>query len=205
MMNNVLDIAWIKILDLIHYMVRVLDFVFEPFNALGPGVAVFVAAMVAVGVSTLVTKVFKTKRYQRLKQEFQYWYQLRQEALKCADPEKAKALTKNIDQGKLNEVYYNYFFEGFLNSLATRHLPILIFLAYVNETYKSDNLMLRFGRDYIFRFRIGNHDPIVIGAVFWFVIALLLVYLILSMLRRWGPDIFFRKRLARIRRCREEG
>ena len=114
--------------------------------------------------------------------------------MKCDDPQKAKALTRNIDQGKLNEVYYNYFFEGLLNSLATQYLPILSFLAYVNETYKADNLMVRFGRDHIFRFQVGEGAPIDIGAVFWFIISLLMVHLIWAVLRRWDLKRMFRRK-----------
>jgi len=193
-MENFLDILWIKIVDLVLVLVRFLDVVFEPFNALGPIVAVFVIAGVTVALTKLFTSRFKTKRYRRLKQEFKYWYHLRQEALKCDDPQKAKALTRNIDQGKLNEVYYNYFFEALLNSLATQYLPILSFLAYVNETYKADNLMVRYGRDHIFRFQIGEGAPVDIGAVFWFIISLLMVHLIWAVLGRWDLKRMFRRK-----------
>jgi hypothetical protein len=50
-------------------------------------------------------------------------------------------------------------------------------LAYVNETFKPDKLLENFGRDYIFRFADLNGNVIKIGAVFWFVISILLVYL----------------------------
>jgi len=87
--------------------------------------------------------------HKKLQKEFHHWYKMRQEALKCEDPAKAKLLAKNIDQAKLNKLYYDYFFEGLMNNLATLYLPIFILLAYVNEAYRSSNLSKLFGRDYI--------------------------------------------------------
>ena len=74
-------------------------------------------------------------------------------------------------------MYYDYFLEGFLISLVTKYLPIFSFLAYVNEAYKPANMVMRFGRDYIFKFENANGQPIIVGAVFWFIISILLVYL----------------------------
>jgi hypothetical protein len=102
---------------------------------------------------------------------------LRQETQKCEDRDKSKLLAKNIDQAKLNKVYYDFFLEGFLLSLATKYLPIFSFLAYVNEAYKPDNMTKLFGRDYIFKFGSAGGEPIIVGSVFWFVICILLVYL----------------------------
>ena len=108
-----------------------------------------------------------------------YAYRLgvRQEAQKCEDPDKAKLLVKNIDQAKLNKLYYDYFFESLLSNLATIYLPIFVLLAYINETYRSSNLAKLFGRDYIFKFGGDPGQPILIGAVFWFVLSLFLIYL----------------------------
>ncbi|MBW1711285.1 MAG: hypothetical protein JRJ73_15650 [Deltaproteobacteria bacterium] len=124
-----------------------------------------------------MTKNFKTKRHKQLQKEFVYYYNLRQEALKCEDREKGKLLAKNIDQAELNKVYYNYFLEGFLNGLLTRYLPIFSFLAYVNEAYKPENLLKLFGREYVLKFRNFSGEEILIGAIFWFVISVLLIYL----------------------------
>jgi hypothetical protein len=97
--------------------------------------------------------------------------------LKCEDRNKAKLLAKNIDQAKLNKVYYDYFLEGFLISLVTKFLPIFSFLAYVNEAYKPDNMLMLFGRDYMYKFENANGQPIIFGAVFWFIISIPLAYL----------------------------
>jgi hypothetical protein len=43
-----------------------------------------------------LSKSFKTKRYKKLQKEFHHWYKMRQEALKCEDPAKAKLLAKNM-------------------------------------------------------------------------------------------------------------
>ena len=176
-MEEFLDSLWFKIMDLIHYFVCFLDYIFAPFNFLGPVFAISIIAFITVVITKILTKTFKTKRYEELKREFKHWYNIRQEAMKCEDPEKAKLLTKNIDQAKLNQVYYNFFFEGFMLGLVTKYLPIFCFLAYVNEAYKAENLMKLFGRDHIFRFAGSGGEPIVIGSIFWFVVSILLIYL----------------------------
>jgi hypothetical protein len=75
-------------------------------------------------------------------------------------------------------VYYDYFFEGLLNSIPTKYLPILIMLAYVNEAFKPDKLLELFGRDYIFKFVNFDGNVIKIGSVLWFVMSMLLIYAI---------------------------
>lgn len=176
-MEDIFDIVWLKILVLIHTFVKGLDFLFTPLNPLGPAVVILVIVLLTVASTKFLSKIYKTKRYLELQKEFQHWYNLRNEALTCKDPEKGKALAKNIDQARLNKVYYDYFFEGLLNSIPTKYLPILIMLAYVSEAFKPDRLLENFGRDYIFKFTNFDGNIIKIGAVFWFVLSMLLVYL----------------------------
>ena len=175
-MEEILDNLWFKIEAIVDYMRSCLDFVFAPLNYLGPALAISTIALITVVIAKYLTKTCKTRRYKELQKEFAHWYNLRQEALKCEDRDKAKQLAKNIDQGKLNKVYYDYFFEGFLNSLVTRVLPILLSLAYVNEAYKTDNLLKFFGREFVFRFEVLERDPLIVGAAFWFLVSVLLVY-----------------------------
>ncbi len=175
-MEDVFDIVWLKILVLIHTFVKGLDFIFAPLNPLGPAVVILVIVLLTVAATKFLSKIYKTKRYLKLQKEFQYWYNLRNEALTCKDPEKGKALAKNIDQAKLNKVYYDFFFEGLLNSIPTKYLPILIMIAYVNEAFKSEKLLKIFGKEYIFKFINIDGNVIKIGAVFWFVLSMLLVY-----------------------------
>jgi len=175
--EDFLDNLWLKILVLIDYVKTFLDLIFAPLNSLGPTFAIFVIAFITVIITKILTKTFKTKRYKELQKEFKYWYNVRQEAIKCEDREKAKLLAKNIDQAKLNKAYYDYFLEGFLIRLMTRLLPIFSFLAYVNEAYKASNLVKLFGRDYVFKFVSYNDEEIFVGAVFWFIVSIFLVYL----------------------------
>jgi hypothetical protein len=176
-MDDIFDIAWLKILVLIHAVVKGLDFLFAPLNPLGPAVAISIIVVLTVASTKLLSRIYITKRYLKLQKEFQNLYNLRKEALACKDPEKGKALAKNIDQARLNQVYYDYFFEGLLNSIPTQYLPILIMLAYVNETFKPKNLLENFGQDYILKFINFNGNVVKIGAVLWFVLSMLLVCL----------------------------
>ncbi|RLB85746.1 MAG: hypothetical protein DRH24_01030 [Deltaproteobacteria bacterium] len=177
-MEEFLDIIWLKVLLLIQCLVKCLDYILAPLNHFGPGVVILAVVFVTVAATKYFSKIYKTKRYVELEKKFKYWFNLRKEALMCEDPEKGKELAKNIDQAKLNRVYYDYFFEGLLSSLLTKYLPILIMLAYVNEAFKPDKLLKNFGRGYIFKFVNYNGEAILVGAIFWFVLSMLLVYLI---------------------------
>jgi len=185
LIEEFLDSLWFKTVDLVHHLKDFLDGIFAPLNSLGPAIAIFTIALITVVIAKFLTKTIKTKRYQALKKQFLYWKNLRQEALKCEDPDKSKRLARNIDQAKLNKAYYDYFLEGFLINLVTNYLPIFSFLAYVNEAYKPDNMLRLFGRDYIFKFVILNEQLIIIGAVFWFIISILLVYLGWFIIKKW--------------------
>jgi len=176
-MEEFLDIVWMKILFLIQYFVKCLDVILAPFNPFGPAVKILFIVFLTVAATKFLSKIYKTKRYIELKKEFQYWLNIRKEALACKDPDQGKALAKNIDQAKLNRVYYDYFFEGFLSSLLTKYLPILTMAAYVNEAFKPNNLLKDFGKEYIFKFINYDGKIIHVGAVFWFVLSMILVYL----------------------------
>jgi len=175
-MDELLDIIWFKIIDIIYYIQNLFDLVFSPLNSFGPGIVIFTIALITVLITKFLTKKFKTKRYIELEKEFKHWYNLRQEALKCEDSDKAKLLAKNIDHAELNEIYLKFFIESFLINIATKGLPITIFLTYVNETYKPANLLELFGREYIFKLQNFGRNEIVIGSVSWFIISLVLIY-----------------------------
>ena len=182
-MEEILDNLWLKTEGLIHYLRSFLDLIFSPLHIMGPAFAITMIALITVLITKYLTRTFQTKRYLELQKEFQHWFHLRQEALKHEDPEKARLLTKNIDQAKLNKAYYDYFFEGLLLSLVTNLLPILIFLAYINEAYKPENLLKLFGREYLFRFGDFEGKPFMVGSVFWFVLSLTLIYVAWAILR----------------------
>jgi len=183
-MEELLDSLWFKILDLISLFESLLDFIFAPLNFFGPAFAISVIAFLTVIITKILTKIVKTKRYEALTKDFKHWYNIRQEAMKCEDPEKAKLLSKNIDQAKLNKVYYDFFFEGFMLGIVTKYLPILIFAAYVNEAYRTENLIKVFGREYVFRFAGSGPKPVLVGGVFWFIVSILLIYLCWFLIKR---------------------
>ena len=178
-MDAFLDVIWFKIVAGIYHLKDLLDLVFGPLNTLGPAVAILLIALVTVVITKSLSKVFKTRRYRELQKEFKHWFNIRQEAMKCEDREKAKRLAKNIDQAKLNKVYYDYFFEGLLNNIVTKYLPILLLLAYVNETYRPANLLKLFGREYVFRLGHFGEHTLFVGSIFWFMISIVIIYLIL--------------------------
>lgn len=174
-MEAFMDSAWLKIEAAIQFFRGILDIILGPLNNLGPVAAVSAIALLAVVVTKVLSRTIRTRRHAKLKEDFLYWHGLRQEALKCEDGEKGRLLAKNIDQAELNRVYYDYFFESLMLNLVTKYLPILVFLAYVNETYRPAAMEKMFGRAVLFNLPF-TAEPIPVGPVFWFVLSLTAFY-----------------------------
>jgi hypothetical protein len=131
-----------------------------------------------------MNRLIITKRYLELEKEFQHWFKVREEAMKGEDYEKAKRLARNIDQAKLNRVYYDYFLEGFLLGLMRNVLPIFLMVTYINEYYRAEELSRLFGKGYLFSIPITGGEPVMVGAVFYYIISLLLTYLAWSVSKK---------------------
>jgi uncharacterized membrane protein (DUF106 family) len=175
-MDDFLDIVWSKIVVGVGHAYAFVNQLFAPLEVMGPLPVIILLVVITVCLTKVLSRVYTTRRYETLKKEFKHYYNLRQEALACEDREKGKLLAKNIDQGKLNKVYYDYFFEGLLKNILTIYLPCLIVAAYVNEAYKADNLMAKFGRPYVFQWGSSHGEPTVMGALFCYVLLLLTAY-----------------------------
>ena len=183
-MEEFLDSVWFKILDIIQVFVRGMDAAIAPLHLLGPAAVVFLLALATVCLTKLFRRVYTTKRSQALKKEFEHWSGLRQEATQIEDREKGKRMARNIDKAKLNKVYYDYFFEGFLNNILTTILPILLMGAYVNEAYNPEKLQSMFGRPHVFSIPGTGEDPITVGALFWYVLSLIIVHVLWAVGKR---------------------
>lgn len=177
-MDDFLDLVWDKIVDGCEYIAAILDAILAPLNhRIGPALVILILVVVLVAFTKLLARVYNTKRHAELKENYEHWFELRKEAMAGEDREKSKALARNIDQARLNKAYYDYFFEGFLKSIITTILPILLTAAYINRAYSPENLNQHVGQAYIFKFSREASDPVIISAFFWFVICLLLVHL----------------------------
>ena len=183
-MDEILDIVWLKIVDLVLLVVRGMDMVVAPFNILGPAAVIFLLTFLTVCLTKLFKRVYTTKRYQILKKEFEHWSELRKQAVKIGDREKGNRMARNIDQAKLNKVYYDYFFEGLLNNVLTTILPVLLMAAYVNEAYNPERLLKLFGRSHVLGIPKSGGDPILVGALFWYVLSLILVHVLWAIGKR---------------------
>ena len=173
-----MDKLWNHIVDFFVQTAALLDRFFVPLSErLGPAVVILLIVVALVAVTKLLGRVYNTKRHLELKKNYDHWYALRKEAMACEDQEKGKILARNIDQAKLNKAYYDYFFEGFLKSIATAILPILFAAAYVNHAFGPENLVELIGRKVVFLFPRQGEDPIAVSAFFWFVICLVLVHI----------------------------
>ncbi|MBW2177573.1 MAG: hypothetical protein JRH03_11610 [Deltaproteobacteria bacterium] len=177
-MNEFLDIVWFKIVAVTQGVVRAMDVLVAPLNALGPAAVILLLVLVTVCFTKLFKRLYTTKRYESLKKEFNHWTEIRKQAMRLEDREKGKGLARNIDQARLNKVYYDYFFEGFMKNILTTVLPVLLMAAYVNEAYNPDKLSKLFGRSYVFSVPGFGGDATPFGAMVWFVLALLLVHLL---------------------------
>ena len=184
MESALLDTIWEKIAAGFIAVANGFDSLLMLFDFLGPGIMIFLLAVLTVLITKSLNRIIITKRYIKLEKKYKHWYNLRQTALTCADREKGKALAKNIDQAELNRAYYDYFFEGLLLGLVRKILPILFMSAYINEYFQPGRLVERFGQSYIFQFGSASAEPVVIGALFWYVLSLLIVYLLWSLINK---------------------
>ncbi len=190
-MDSLLDSLWelIEIYSL--KFIAMFDTLVSPLEAMGPVAVIFILAFFMVLVSTIFRANYTTKRHKNLKQKFEYWYNLRQEATTHEDTEKGKAMAKNIDQAELNRAYYDYFFEGFLKTLVTTWLPILLMLAYVNTSYNPTLLAQRFGSDTLFV--IGSLKA---SAIFWYFVSVLLSFIAIAIGKYLWKHPFYKKKSA---------
>ncbi|WP_136798354.1 hypothetical protein [Desulfosediminicola ganghwensis] len=177
-MEDFLDRLWEYIEAGIQFLGNSLDGVLQHLHFLGPVVLISFLALCTIAVTKVLNRVIVTKRYGELEKNFQHWFQLRQEALKCEDREKGKRLARNIDQAELNRAYYDYFFEGFLLGLARRVMPIFFMFAFINEFYRAERLLEFFGRGYVTQLPSTSGEPIFVGAVVWYIISIIAGYLL---------------------------
>lgn len=188
-MNDFMDRLWGSIEAGLTALANFLDIALAPLEILGPGGVIFILALGVVLFTRFAGRHYTTSRLTHLKAEFEHWHGVRQEAAAYRDREKGKAMAKNIDQAKLNQVYYDYFFEGLLKSLVTRVLPVLLVLAYLSRTYTSENLADRFGSPWIFSLDVGA-SAFNIGTLFWYILCLVMGFLLVhagsSVLKRGG-------------------
>ncbi|MFO7839043.1 MAG: hypothetical protein R6X08_06065 [Desulfosalsimonadaceae bacterium] len=176
-----MDTLWAILLQAVKHIQAGLFFLVTPLHVFGPTVTIALIAAATVLLARFFSRRFKTRRFRELEAEFDYWYNIKQEALRLGaqEPEKARQLGINIDKGKLNEVYYNYFFEGLLNNLLTLYIPIFSMLAFVNYTYRPKALEAMFGSRELFSFVWLNGKSYSAGPAFWFVACVLAVYILI--------------------------
>jgi uncharacterized membrane protein (DUF106 family) len=177
-MDAFLDTLWLNILAGLDAVFNLVSGALVPLHFLGPALLILLITLALVACTKTLSRIYTTKRYRKLKENYEHWFEVRRQAMNSEDPEKGKTLAKNIDQAELNKAYYDYFFEGFLKNILTTILPMLLVAAFVVKAYKPANLMETFGRTYIFKFSNTAGQPVVVGAFFWFVISLLTVHIV---------------------------
>lgn len=170
-MDKFLDMLWMQVEFGLESIATALDTLLNPVEVLGPAGVVLILALATTGITKVLSKAYRTRRHKHLKEEFLHWQSVRQAAMATEDREKGKAMAKNIDQAKLNQVYYDYFFEGLMKSLVTTILPALLVVAYLSRTYTRESLEARFGSQWIFT--LGNGpDAFHIGTLLWYLICM---------------------------------
>jgi uncharacterized membrane protein (DUF106 family) len=175
-MDAFLDTIWVYIEGGLAGLAAGMDRLIFPLEVLGPAWVILILALVTVGLTRILVRVYRTRRHDALKKEFLHWQSVREEAVKNQDREKGKAMAKNIDQAKLNKVYYDYFFEGLLKNLVTTVLPVLTTIAYLSRTYTKESLAAKFGDPWIFT--VGRESPVYVGTLFWYIICLIACFIL---------------------------
>ena len=174
-----MDTLWQIIYRIILQIKVGLSQAFSLLHPLGPAVTIACAALLTAGLAALLKKYVTTRRYRRLKQDFEHWYSIRQQAMQQPDRETGRQLAANIDQGRLNKAYYDYFFEGLLNNLLTTYLPILCMLGFVNAAYSPQQLEQHFARSCVFSLPTFQGGSFCFGAPCWFVLWVVIGFLLL--------------------------
>ena len=172
-MDEFFDATWEYLYALIKEGAAGLDTLLSPLHFLGPIPVIFFLAFVVVVITRILKKYIHTKRLVELEANFQHWMEIREQATRCEDSEKGRAIAKNIDKAKLNRAYYDYFLESLLLSFVTFMLPVFSMAAYINEYYRAERLMELFGRNYVLKF--GGTDPIVCGALFCYICSVVFI------------------------------
>ena len=185
-MDAFLDYIWVYIEGGLMGIATVVDRIISPLESLGPACVILILALFTVALTRILVRIYRTRRHDTLKKEFHHWHSVREEAVKNQDRKKGKAMAKNIDQAKLNKVYYDYFFEGLMKNLVTTVLPVLATIAYLSRTYTKQTLAAKFGDPWIFI--IGSESPIYVGSLFWYVICLIVCFILFGL-----AGIFFKK------------
>lgn len=176
-MDNFLDTLWASIEHFLGVSVIVMDRILSPLAAAGPEISIFAIAFSTVILVTLLKRLYTTKRYRALKDNFEYWQSLREEAMAHEDREKGRAIAKNIDQAELNKAYYDYFFEGLMKSAVTTWLPLLLMLAYVNTSFSADRMRLAFGDGTLIATAFKGSSPL------WYVICVILSFILVAVMK----------------------
>ncbi len=189
-MDEFMDTLWSNIMAAVQYAASLFDQLLSPFHVFGPIFVITLLAFMTVLITKLLNKIIITKRYTELEKEFQHWFKIREEAMKGDDYDRSKRLARNIDQAKLNRVYYDYFLEGFLLGLVRNVLPIFLMVAYINEHYRPEELNRLFGRDYMLSFSSTSSEPILVGSIFYFICTLLLTYLAWFVIKKTAGRFF---------------
>lgn len=195
-MDALLDTIWEYLATGFTWIADAFFSLLQHFHFLGPAVLIFLLALGTICITKILARVIVTKRYLKLEEKFYYWQQLREEAMKFEDREKASRMARNIDQAELNKAYYDYFFEGFMLGIARKIIPIFFMFAFINEYYRTENLTALFGRGYVLQIPTTSGEPLLAGAVFWYVICLFFVYLLWFLVRRIGEKIKAQKQSA---------
>ena len=177
-MDAFLDTLWFKILAALDSVFDLVNGLLAPLHFFGPAGLIFLITLLVVFFTKVVSRHYNTRRYQKLKANYEHWFEVRRQAMASDDPEKGKALAKNIDQAELNKAYYDYFFEDFLKNIITTVLPVLLAAAFIVKAYNPAGLQRVFGQNYIFRFIDSSGKPVDISAFFWFVICLLAIHIL---------------------------
>ena len=177
-MDAVLDTIWEYLAMGFHALADAFFALLLHFHFLGPVVLISLLAFATICVTKILARLIVTKRYVELEKKFHYWVDVRNAAMQGEDREKAKRMARNIDQAELNRAYYDYFFEGFMLGIARKIIPIFFMFAFINEYYRTEKLTALFGRAYVIEIPTTSGEPLLAGAVFWYIISLLIGYLL---------------------------
>ena len=185
MIDSFLDNLWLIILALFSTAGQFVFSLTSLLHPSGPTATIAAFSFTVVVVTKLLDKVITTRRYTELEEKFFHWKSIRDETGSWNDRETGSRMARNIDQAELNRAYYDYFFEGVLLGIARRGFPLLLGFGFINEFYNPLKMEAIFGRTFLFALPSTTGEAFLVGAVFWYIIVVILSFLLWFFMARW--------------------
>ncbi|MBW1666569.1 MAG: hypothetical protein JRI79_08670 [Deltaproteobacteria bacterium] len=173
------DRLWLRIAPLFSTASSLLGAAFSPFMLLGPELGIASIAALTYIVTRILSRLYSPRAIEKLQEEFNKLKEMREEAASHG----AKEVCKGLDD-EMDKIYFEQMRVSIVRGSAVHSIPMLAMLCWVWSYFSPETLQRMYGKPYVVKlpFTIGIYDHI--GAGFWFVICLGLVWALAVAVKR---------------------